>query len=184
MAGRFVRTAAFAACLSLAAPMWAQTSNWLHVEVNEGGDKPSKVNVNLPLSVAKVALGMAPKQFTDQAVEKLNEHDVSIADIRKLWAEIKNAGNAEFVTVQEADETVRVARDGDWVRIRVDKTGENSERVKVDIPIGVVDALLSGDGESFNLLAAINELEGKSGDIVHVEDGDETVRVWIGSQGD
>ena len=69
MAGRFVRTAAFAACLSLAAPMWAQTSNWLHVEVNEGGDKPSKVNVNLPLSVAKVALGMGPKEFSDKAVE-------------------------------------------------------------------------------------------------------------------
>lgn len=181
MTGRFVRAAALAACLSLSAPMWAQTANWLHVEVNEGGEKASKVNVNLPLSVAKVALGMAPKQFTDKAVEKLNDHDISIADLRKLWAEIKNAGNAEFVTVQEADETVRVARDGAWVRIRVDKTGEKAERVKVDIPISVVDALLSGDGESFNLLAAINELQGNSGDIVNVEDGDETVRVWIGS---
>ena len=181
MTGRFVRAAALAACLSLSAPMWAQTANWLHVEVNEGGEKASKVNVNLPLSVAKVALGMAPKQFTYKAVEKLNDHDISIADLRKLWAEIKNAGNAEFVTVQEADETVRVARDGAWVRIRVDKTGEKAERVKVDIPISVVDALLSGDGESFNLLAAINELQGNSGDIVNVEDGDETVRVWIGS---
>jgi hypothetical protein len=164
--------------------MWAQTSNWLHVEVNEGGEKASKVNVNLPLAVAKVALDMAPKQFTDKAVEKLNEHDVSIADLRTLWAEIKKAGSAEFVTVQDGDETVRVARDGDWVRVRVDKSGDKPERVKVDIPIGVVDALLSGDGESFNLLAAINELEGNTGDIVHVEDGDETVRVWIGSQGD
>jgi hypothetical protein len=181
MTARFVHAAALAACLSLGAPMWAQTANWLHVEVNEGGEKASKVNVNLPLSVAKVALGMAPKQFTDKAVDKLNDHDISIADLRKLWAEIKNAGDAEFVTVQEADETVRVARDGAWVRIRVEKSGERSERVKVDIPINVVDALLSGDGESFNLLAAINELQGNSGDIVNVEDGDETVRVWIGS---
>ena len=153
MTGRFVRAAALAACLSLSAPMWAQTANWLHVEVNEGGEKASKVNVNLPLSVAKVALGMAPKQFTDKAVEKLNDHDISIADLRKLWAEIKNAGNAEFVTVQEADETVRVARDGAWVRIRVDKTGEKAERVKVDIPISVVDALLSGDAA---LAASLN----------------------------
>jgi hypothetical protein len=184
MTGRSMRTAALAACLTLSAPLWAQSSSWLHVQANDGGEKASKVNVNLPLSVAKVALGMAPKQFTDRAVEKLNEHGVSIADIRKLWAEIKSAGNAEFVTVQEADETVRVAREGDWVRVRVDKTSEKPEHVKVDIPIGVVDALLSGDGESFNLLAAINELEGHSGDIVRVEDGDETVRVWIGAQGD
>ena len=184
MTGRSARTAALAACLSLAAPAWPQTANWLHVEVNDGGERASKVNVNLPLSVAKVALEVAPKQFTDKAVEKLNEHDVSIADIRKLWAEIKNAGNAEFVTVQEADETIRVAREDGWVRVRVDKTGEKPERVRVDIPVGVVDALLSGDGESFNLLAAINELEGNTGDIVNIEDGDETVRVWIGSQGD
>lgn len=184
MTGRSVRTAVIAACLSLTAPVWGQTAHWLHVEVNEGGEKASKVNVNLPLSVAKVALAMAPKQFTDKAVEKLNEHDLSIADIRSLWAEIKNAGNAEFVTIQEADETVRVAREDDWVRVRVDNTGEKPERVMVDIPIGVVDALLSGDGENFNLLAAINELEGNPGDIVNVTDGDETVRVWIGSQGD
>lgn len=184
MIGRSVRTAALAACLTLAAPAWSQTANWLHVEVNEGGERASKVNVNLPLSVAKVALEMAPKQFTDKAVEQLNRHDLSIADIRKLWAEIKNAGNAEFVTVQEADETVRVARDGAWVRVRVEKTGDKPERVRVDIPIGVVDALLSGDGESFNLLAAINELEGNTGDIVHVDDGEDTVRVWIGAQGD
>jgi hypothetical protein len=184
MTGRSVRTAALAACLSFAAPVWSQTANWLHVEVNEGGEDASKVNVNLPLSVAKIALEMAPKEFTDKAVEALKEHDVSIADIRKLWAEIKNAGNADFVTVQEGDETIRVAREDGWVRIRVEETGDEPERVRVDIPVGVVDALLSGDGESFNLLAAINELSGSSGDIVHVEDGDEIVRVWIGSQGD
>jgi hypothetical protein len=170
--------------LSLAAPVWAQTANWLHIEVNDGGDKASKVNVNLPLAVAKVALEMAPKKFTDEAIESLNDHDVSVADIRRLWAEIKKAGSAEFVTVQEADKTIRVARDGDWVRIRVDNTGDRSERVKVDIPIGVVDALLSGNGESFNILGAINQLDGNTGDIVHVQDGDETVRIWIGAQGD
>jgi hypothetical protein len=184
MTGRFVRTAALAACLSLGAPLWAQTANWLHVQVNEGGEKASKVNVNLPLSVARVALEIAPKQFTDKAVEKLNDHDIKIADIRKLWAEIKQAGNAEFVTVQDSDQTVRVAREGDWVRVRVDDGGGKAQHVKVDIPIAVVDALLSGDGESFNLLAAINQLEGNAGDIVHVEDGDDTVRVWIGAQGD
>ena len=182
--GRIVRAAALAACLSLAAPMWAQTSSWLHVQVTEGGEESSKVNVNLPLSLAKVALGMAPKKFTDKAVEKLNEHDISIVDIRTLWAELKNAGDAEFVTVEEENETVRVAREGDWLRIRVEQKNEDGENVMVDIPTKVVDALLSGDGESFNLLAAITELEGNTGDIVRVEDGDETVRVWIGAQSD
>jgi hypothetical protein len=88
------------------------------------------------------------------------------------------------VTVEEADETVRVAREGDWLRVRVENKEEGGEHVMVDIPTRVVDALLSGDGESFNLLAAITELEGSTGDIVRVEDGEETVRVWIGAQSD
>lgn len=181
MNARVIRTAVLTACLSLTAPIWAQTSSWLHVEVNEGGDKASQVNVNLPLSIAKAALGMAPQKFTEKALEKLSDHDISIADIRTLWAEIKQAGNAEFVTVQEKDETVRVARDGEWMRIRVEKTTGKAERVHVDIPLRVVDALLSGDSESFNLLAAVNELEGNNGDIVRVEDGNDKVRVWIAS---
>ncbi len=184
-----VRAAALALGMALAAPAWAQTSTWLHVQVNEGGEEGSKVNVNLPLSVAKVAVGMAPQKFTDKAVEKLEEHEMSVADLRALWGEVKNAGDAEFVTVEEENETVRVAREGDWMRVRVDSTGDEEgestgEHVRVDIPIRVVDALLSGDGESFNLLAAINELESSTGDIVRVQDGNETVRVWIGASGD
>jgi hypothetical protein len=182
--GQMIRAAVLAAGLSLAAPVWAQSSSWLHVQVTDGGEKSSKVNVNLPLSLAKVALGMAPKKFTDKAVEKLNEHDVSIVDIRTLWGELKQAGDAEFVTVEESDETVRVAREGNWIRVRVENKEKGDEHVMVDIPTGVVDALLSGDGESFNLLAAITELEGSTGDIVRVQDGEETVRVWIGAQSD
>ena len=50
------------------------------------------------------------------------------------------APDAEFVTVEEENETVRVAREGDWMRVRVDSRGDEEgeatgERVRVDIPI-------------------------------------------------
>ena len=174
------RNVALAAVLVAAAPLAAQAqSSWLHVQVNEGGEKASKVQVNLPLAVAEAALAVMPDKVIGQVTEKLAEKEVSIADVRKLWVELKASGDAEFVTVEEADETVRVAREGDWIRVRVDKTGEKAEQVQVDIPITVVDALLSGEGEELNLQAAVAELKGTTGDIVRFTDGDETVRVWI-----
>ncbi len=174
-----IQTAALAALLA-AAPLVAQAqSSWLHVQVNEGGDAGSKVHVNLPLALAEAALAVVPDKVMGKVTEKLSEKDVSIADVRKLWAELKASGDAEFVTVEEADETVRVAREGEWIRVRVDKKGQDAEKVQVDIPITVVDALLSGEGEELNLRAAIAELKGATGDIVRVTDGDETVRVWI-----
>ncbi len=81
--------------------------------------------------------------------------------------------------MEEKDQTVRVAREGEWIRIRVNETKDKGDQVQVDIPIGVVDALLSGEGEELNLQAAITQLKGAAGDIVRVTGGDDSVRVWI-----
>ena len=107
---------------------------------------------------------------------------------RLLWAELKNAGDAEFVTVESGDESVRVARVGDKIRVFVeelkeDEGAESAERVQVEIPVEVVDALLSGEGEDLNLEAAVARLADQRGDIVKVEDGESRVRVWIDEKG-
>jgi hypothetical protein len=51
--------------------------------------------------------------------------------------------------------------------------------VRVEIPIDVVDALLSGDGEELNVRGAFALLQKRRGDIVRVNDVQSTVRVWI-----
>ena len=56
---------------------------------------------------------------------------------------------------------------------------EDEESVQIEIPVDVVDALLSGDEEEFDLPAALDRLSEKRGDIVNVADGDETIRIWI-----
>jgi hypothetical protein len=45
----------------------------------------------------------------------------------------------------------------------------------------VVDALLSGEGEQINIRAALDEMirSATDGEIVFIEDGDTTVRIWI-----
>lgn len=146
---------------------------WLHVEVVEGDD--DRVGINVPLAVAEIALRFAP---VEKIHEKFDDKDISIVDIRAMWAELKKAGDGEFVNVDSTDESVRISREGDLLLIRVaDKDG--GEDVSIDAPIEVVDALLSGDGSRLNLAAAVQKLGERRGEIVRVRDGDESVRVWI-----
>jgi hypothetical protein len=82
------------------------------------------------------------------------------------------------VSVQDEDESVHVARAGSLVQIRVEKPGR-AEQVHVDLPVALVDALLSGEGEELDLAAALSEVRRLRGDIVRVKDDDSQVRVWI-----
>ncbi|MEZ5364412.1 MAG: hypothetical protein R2748_19275 [Bryobacterales bacterium] len=154
-----------------AAALQAQESPWIHVEVIDSGDKAEKVNVNVPLALAQVALDALPEDITGKITSKFQEKGIKLADLRKLWAELKNSGDAEFVKVESEEETVRVSRAGQLIQVRVeDRKGDAPEQVRVDIPVDVVDALLSGEGEELNLRAAIQQLSGRRGDIVNVTD--------------
>lgn len=158
---------------------------WLHIQVTEAGEDGAKVNVNLPVSLIQVFADIAEKEVAKELSGEgshldidMDHHDIQIADIRRAWTELRNAGDAEFVEVQEDDEYVKISRSGDRILIEFDEGGDENGRVEV--PVSVVDALLSGEGEQLNIRAAIDELVATaSGEIVFVEDGDTTVRIWI-----
>jgi hypothetical protein len=153
---------------------------WVHVRVEEGANQ-SKVSVNLPVSVVDAALQAAPETIASGGHIRLGHHghdDLSVADLRKAWEELKKSGDAEFVTVEEADQTVRVSRSGDLVLVHVDKPSDRNE-VRVEVPVDVVDALLSGQGDELNVRAAFTQLQKRRGDIVRVRDDKSTVRIWI-----
>ncbi|HUG80928.1 MAG TPA: hypothetical protein VML01_04645 [Bryobacterales bacterium] len=180
MTRRLFALPAVAALLAAAAvPAAAQQAKpWIHVNVTEGADGKN-VRVNLPLSVVGVALEMAPDKFFEKGMLKLKHADVSIADLRKLWTELRSAGNASLVEVDDKDSTIRIIREADLVIIKVEETNEKSKQVRIELPIKVVDALLQGEGEELNLRGAIEQLQGERGDIVRVVDGDTNVRIWI-----
>ena len=50
------------------------------------------------------------------------------------------------------------------------------------MPVSVVDALLSGEGEQVNVQAAVAELQKRRGDIVRVQRAGRNVRIWIDEQ--
>jgi hypothetical protein len=170
------------ALTALPGTLLAQTS-WLHVRVEEPR-KQTKVAVNLPLAVVEAALRAAPEKIASKGRVHLgcrHEHGahVAVADLKKMWAELKSAGDTDFVTVEEEDANVRVARVGSTVQIRVQGKGRKAEEVHVDVPVAVVDALLSGDGDDLDVRAAVAEIKKLRGDIVRVKDDDTTVRIWI-----
>lgn len=175
-----------------AAQLAAQTATpWLHVRVEEA-KQASRVAVNLPLSVVEAVLKASPEMIEKHGKLHLGrDHGLKLADLRRVWKELAAAGDAELVSVESEDESVKVQRKGDLVQVfvdqkaRVDKDGKQrkgAEQVRVEIPVSLVDALLSGEGDEANIEAAVVELRKRRGDIVRVQDDDSQVRVWIDEQ--
>ena len=190
----------FAAGAWLAAPWAAAASKssgfdgkWLHIRVDskeaESGS-PEIVRVNLPLSMIHSMMpylkDQALKETEGERIE-LGDHDLDMKQLRALWDAAKETGNAEFVSVQSEGESVKVARDGGQflIKVRGDaREDKPAESVDVRIPVDVVDALFSGEGEELNFEAAIQALARQTGaDLILVNDGSDRVRIWIDSSG-
>ena len=166
--------------LSPAIPAAAQTASpWLHIRVEEAA-KQSKVRVNLPMNVVEAALKAAPEKVVSEGRIKIGRegHGLAVADLRRLWKELKVSGDAELVSVEDKDQNVKVSRRGDLVQVHVEKPG-GREQVYLEVPVSLVDALFQGDGETLDVRAAVGELAKRRGDVVRVNDDDSNVRIWI-----
>ncbi|MGH9429113.1 MAG: hypothetical protein ACRD2L_22755 [Terriglobia bacterium] len=164
---------------TLSSPLVAQKKGpWFHVEVKENKTEPEYVKVNLPMSLVDVALNVIKDKKFNKGHFKLPTGDVSIADMRKIWNELKKAGNAEFVTVEQKNETVRVAKDGNYVVVKI--TENKKQKVDLKVPVSVVDALLAGTGDELDIKGALLAMQKQNvGEILTVNDNNTQVRVWI-----
>ena len=124
---------------------------------DEGADFDA--NINLPLSAVEPLLSLVPHGALADRLLDLAGDDVNVGAMRDLWRAIAGVGEAEFVAVDGEDETVRIARTGDRINVQVQECDEDGgETVDIRIPVAVVDALLSGDGETLNVHAAVEQL--------------------------
>ncbi len=155
----------------------AEKDLWLHVKVEEDDD--TKVTVNLPVSVLSKALPMLPDEHFKAGKMHLDDVDMSISEMRELWQEVQATPDATFVTVEGDGENVKVWKEGGYLMVSVIE-GDGGENVEVRVPARVVDALLSGEGDELNLVAAMEALvdEGE-GQLVQVTGDNEKVRVWV-----
>ena len=175
--------AAAAAVAMVVVPLGAQeaaeeTGSWLHVQVEGEGNETGQMALNLPLRAVGAFVAMAPEEIvsSDGRLTVGEEHGVSVSEIRTMWQELMAAGDSEFAAVQRDDRTVRVARADDQIEINVTSGDAN---IRIDLPVVVIDALLSGDGETLNLVAAIDQLGDLRGDIVRVTEETRQIRIWV-----
>ncbi len=176
-----IRVLLAAATLVIAAgAAQADSDLWLHVKVD--GADGEKVSVNLPLSLIEMAIPMIPDEHFNDGEFVLGGHngfghEITVSQLRDLWNELKSVPDMTFVTVEDGDESVTVSKSNGYLQVHAD---EGDERVEVRIPESVVDALLSGSGESLDIRAAITALaEHGEGELVTVNGDNEQVRVWI-----
>src|ERR1700687_5323300 len=176
-------TLAVSSALLLAATLAfaASTTRYLHVRVTNPTTH-ELVRVNVPLSLAeKVVPAINNGQLRNGKIH-IGGLTADNLNIKAILDALKTAPEGEFVTVQENDSDVRVAKEhGQMVVHVVDK--DSKEKVDVTIPWDVAQALISDTNENqLNVEAAIEALE-KTGDdtLVTIVGHDESVRVWIDS---
>ena len=168
-------------CLVAAATGLASASEglWIHVYIEEGGEAGETVRVNVPFALVEQVLPLIQTENLDRGRVRLPAPmALEGIDLREALRAVREVADGEFVTVQGPDENVVVAKRDGLLLVNVD---DGDEKVRVRLPIEVLDALFTDDSDELDLLAALRMLgETHPGDeIVTVDDGETKVRVWL-----
>ena len=163
--------------------VWAASpERYLHVRITNPTTH-ELVRVNVPLSLAeKIIPAINHGQLRDGKVQ-FGGFSADNVNLKAILEALKTAPEGEFVTVQQNDSDVHVAKEhGELVVHVIDK--QSKEKVDVTIPWDVAQALISDTTENqLNVEAAIRALQNAGGlTLVSVVGHDESVRVWIDSR--
>jgi hypothetical protein len=158
---------------------------WLHVRVENPGNKEETVRVNVPLELAEKILPTINHDRLHNGKVTVDKFDREGVDVRALVDAVRTSKDGEFVTVQNHDCDVRVAKQNNYLLVHVydSKKPSKKSRVEVKVPMSVVNALFSGSKDELDLVAGLHALAA-SGDteLVSVKDEENTVRVWLDSK--
>jgi hypothetical protein len=160
------------------------SERYLHVRVSSS-NKNEQVRINVPLALAEKLIPAINSGDLREGKIHVGHLSANSVNLKMILDALKTAPEGEFVTVQDNDNDVRVAKEhGQLVVHVIDKSkGKDKENVDVTIPWSVAMALSSDtDGDQINVEAAIKALESE-GDVtlVAVTSREETVRIWIDS---
>jgi hypothetical protein len=160
------------------------SERYLHVRVSSP-NKNEQVRINVPLALAEKLIPAINSGQLRNGKVHIGHLSTDSINLKMIFDALKTAPEGEFVTVQDNDNDVRVAKEhGQLVVHVIDKSkSKDKENVDVTIPWDVALALSSDtDGDQFNIEAAIKAL-GNAGDVtlVSVTSRDESVRIWVDS---
>jgi hypothetical protein len=163
----------------------ARQDRWLHIRVDNPDSKEETVRVNVPLELAEKVLPTINRDRLQSGRVKVDEFDCHGVDLRALLDAVRTSKDGEFVTVQNKDSDVRVAKQNNYFLVHVmDKNhASKKSRVEVKIPMKVVDALFSGAKDELDLVAGLRALSAQGDtELVSVKDEENTVRIWLDSK--
>lgn len=158
----------------------AASDRWLHVRVQEFSGDEETVSINVPLQLVEALLPTINTNEFSGGKIRLGSHDeFEELDLREMLAALRDAPDADFVTVRSKTEQVRVAKENGFLLVNVDEQ-DGGDRVRVRMPLEVVEAMLSAGETELDLMAALAALaEYDAGDLITVESDDSHVRIWI-----
>jgi hypothetical protein len=158
----------------------AQSTRWFHVNVQSGGPDGERVSVNIPLKLVETVLPMIEQKEFVQGEIELDELPLTVNQMREIWRTLQTEGDFELASIKDKDVNLRIYKEGDFLHVRSNENAK--DKISINIPAAVVDALLSGESDELNITAAVKMLTQSDVDeIARIEDGEDTVRVWVDS---
>lgn len=152
----------------------AADERWLHIRVDKAGDDAAMVRVNVPLKMAeKVLAAMLP----DGKV-KLGDDPA----LRAVLAAVRTMEDAEYVTVDTVQGTVRVAIEKGYLIVEGVSVENSPKMIDIKIPFSIVETLVSTEGNELNVLAAFREFNSIDEVFIKAYDDSSLVSVWIDSE--
>ena len=157
---------------------------WLHVRVTNPDRNEETVRVNVPLELAEKVLPTINKDRLHSGRVRLDDIDCHGVDLRALVDAVRTSKDGEFVTVQNKESDVRVAKHNGTLFVHVfEKNRPKKSEVEVKVPMRVVDALFSAGKDELDLVAGLRALSSQGDtELVSVKDQENTVRVWLDSK--
>jgi len=162
----------------------AHGDRWLHVRVISTDAKGDTVRVNVPLELAEKVLPAINHDQMRNGKVRLGNVECDGVDVRALLDAVRTSKDGEFVTVQKRDADINVAKREGYLLVHVkDKDRPRAQQVEVKVPMKVVEALLSGDKDELDIVAALHALANQGDmELVSVKDEENTIRVWVDSK--
>jgi hypothetical protein len=163
-----------AAALPIAATGTVAATGVAWLDVREGGANGTRILVPVPLVAAEVAAAFIPTP--DLRLKMDREALAHLGSARKIVQALRDAPDGELVRVEDGDETVVVAKDGDTLRVHV--TGD-TEKVDVNVPLAAALDIIRPDGR-IDASAAVRGLRyARFSTLVEVQDGDDHVKISV-----
>ena len=153
---------------------------WLHVRISEDGHGGDQVKINMPIRLVETMLPMIETPELREGRIRIQDTEFTGDDLRKIWQAIKDSDDGEFLTIESNEESVRVAKEKGLLKIEIRDFENEGDFADIQIPIKVVDALLSGDDDELDLLAGLESLQKPGNEIrVMVNNDHAAVRIWV-----